>query len=83
MVVRLHYAGGESEDHPLVNGVHFADYERHTDVAGSQLAFNLGRHQVRYIRIEPKRGEPIKSIELVKGPDATAPIVMSVTVEQH
>jgi putative heme-binding domain-containing protein len=83
MVVRLHYGGGESEDHPLVNGVHFADYERHTDIAGSQLAFNLGRHQVRYIRIAPKRGEPIKSIELVKGADTTAPIVMSVTVEQR
>jgi len=31
--------------------------------------------------VRPKRIETIKSIELVKGPDATAPVVMAVTVE--
>jgi hypothetical protein len=39
MIVRLHYAGGPTEDHEFVNGVHFADYLGHTDVKGSQLAF--------------------------------------------
>ena len=49
---------------------------------GSKLAFRLRGQQVRYFAIHPKRpGEPIASIELVKGPDATAPIVMAVTVE--
>ena len=82
MIVRLHYADGATEDHPLVNGVHFADYLGHTNVSGSQLAFSLGRQQLRYFKIEPKRREPIESVELIKGPDRTAPVIMAVTVEQ-
>src|SRR5207249_3502588 len=37
MIVRLHYADGSTEDHPLRNGVHFADYIRPVDVPGSKL----------------------------------------------
>lgn len=82
MIVRLHYADGKTEDLSLVNGVHFADYLGHTNVSGSKPAFNLGRQQLRYFSIEPKRLEPIESVELIKGPDRTAPVVMCVTVEQ-
>jgi hypothetical protein len=81
MIVRLHYAGGSVEEHPLVNGIHFADYYRVVDVPGSKLAFNLRGKQVRYLAIEPKKKESIEKIELVKGPDDTAPIVMAVTTE--
>ena len=81
MIVRLHYADGTTEDHPLQNGVHFADYIRRVDVSGSKLAFLLRGHQVRYLAVQPKRTEPLESIELVKGPDDTAPLVMAVTVE--
>jgi len=83
MIVRLHYADGKTEDESLVNGVHFADYLGHTNVSGSRLAFSLGRAQLRYFSIEPKRDEPIESVELIKGPDQTAPVVMCVTVEQR
>jgi hypothetical protein len=83
MTVRLHYADGDREDNPLINGVHFADYNGHTNVRGSQLAFSLGQQQLRYFKIEPKRSEPIETIELVKGPDVTAPVVMCVTAEQR
>ena len=38
MIVRLHYADGKTEDHPLKNGEHFADYIRGVDVPGSKLA---------------------------------------------
>ena len=34
MIVRLHYADGSVENHPLENGVHFADYIRVVDVPG-------------------------------------------------
>ena len=81
MIVRLHYADGTVEDHPLKNGIHFADYIRVIDVPGSKLAFRLRNQQVRYLAINPRRTEPIAWIELVKGPDDTAPIVMAVTVE--
>jgi hypothetical protein len=81
MIVRLHYTGGRSEDHPLRNGVEFADYIRPVDVPGSKLAFRLRGQQVRYFAIQPERQDPIETIELVKGPDPTAPVVMAVTVE--
>jgi putative heme-binding domain-containing protein len=81
MIVRLHYANGATEDHPLENGVHFADYIRRVDVPGSKLAFLLRGRQVRYLAVRPKRSETIDRIELVKGPDDTAPIVVAATVE--
>ena len=81
MIVRLHYADGTTEDHPLRNGVHFADYIRVVDVPQSKLAFKLRAQQIRYLTVAPKRTEPIKEIEFVKGPDVSAPVVMGVTVE--
>ena len=81
MIVRVQYADGQTEDHPLQNGVHFADYISRHDVPGSKFAFNLRGQQVRYLSVEPRRDAPVESIELVKGDDATAPIVMAVTVE--
>jgi len=81
MIVRLRYADGKTEDHPLVNGVHFADYIRRVDVPESEFAFDLRGQQIRYLAVTPERGEVVETIELVKGEDRTAPIVMAVTVE--
>jgi hypothetical protein len=81
LIVRLHYADGKTEDHALKNGEHFADYIRRVDVPGSKFAFNLQGKQVRYLAVKPERKEAIKEIELVKGSDDTAPVVMAVTVE--
>jgi putative membrane-bound dehydrogenase-like protein len=82
MIVRLYYADGSTEDHALRNGVHFADYIGRFDVPGSKFAFALRNQQVRYLRIPVKRPEaPLQSIEFIKGPDRTAPIVVAVTVE--
>ncbi len=81
MIVRLHYKGGQTEDHVLKNGVEVADYIREVDVPGSKLAFRLGGRQVRYLAIHPQKKDVIERIELVKGPDDTAPVVMAVTLE--
>jgi putative membrane-bound dehydrogenase-like protein len=81
LIVRLHYADGKTEDHSLRNGVEFADYIRVVDVPGSKLAFTLGGQQIRYFKVEPRRADRIERIELVKGPDQSAPVVMAVTVE--
>jgi putative membrane-bound dehydrogenase-like protein len=81
MIVRLHYADGKTEDHALKNGEHFANYVQRVDVPGSKFAFDLNGRQVRYLAIKPKRKDKIERIELVKGPDDTAPIVMAVTLE--
>ncbi len=83
MIVRLHYEDGKTEDHELKNGEHFADYIRRVDVPKSQFAFDLRGRQLRYLAVQPKRADKIERIELVKGPDATAPIVMAVTVESR
>ena len=81
MIVRLHYEDGKTEDHPLINGEHFADYIRRVDVPGSEFAFGLRGKQIRYLAIEPQRPAKITKIEFVKGPDNTAPVIMAVTVE--
>ncbi len=81
MIVRLHYEDGTTEDHELKDGVHFADYIRRVDVPGSQFAFALRGQQVRYLSVTPKKADVIKTIELVKGADRSAPIVVAVTVE--
>ena len=81
MIVRITYNDDKTEDHELKDGVHFADYIRRVDVPESKFAFALRSQQIRYLAVTPKRDAIIKSIEFVKGPDKTAPIVMAVTVE--
>jgi hypothetical protein len=81
LIVRLHYADGQTEDHKLKNGEHFADYIRRVDVPGSKFAFDLRGRQVRYISVPVERDQPLTKIELLKGEDRTAPVVMAVTVE--
>jgi putative membrane-bound dehydrogenase-like protein len=81
MIVRLHYAGGQTEDHPLRNGEHFADYMRRIDVPGSEFAFALRSQQIRYLSVFPQKTEAITFVEFVKGEDQSAPVIMAVTVE--
>lgn len=82
LIVRLHYADGQREDHLLRNGEHFADYIRRVDVPGSEFAFALGQQQIRYLVIRPMRTSHVtERIEFLKGTDDTAPIIMAVTVE--
>jgi uncharacterized protein len=81
MIVRFTYQDGKTEDHPLVNGEHVADYIRRVDVPGSEFAFDLDGRQLRYLKAVPQRPDPIVAIDLVKGTDATAPIVMALTAE--
>ena len=63
MIVRLHYAGGATEDIPLYNGVQFADYIRRVDVPGSKFAFELRGQQIRYFAVYPQRKDSIDTIE--------------------
>jgi len=83
LIVRLNYADGQQEEHPLVNGQHLADYNGTPDVPKSRLAFDLGGRQVRYLAIHPARDVAIDSIEFVKGPDESAPVIMAVTAEGY
>ena len=82
MIVRILYADGKTEEHKLLNGVHFADYIRRVEVPESKFAFALRGQQIRYLAIAPKRQEKIHTLTLLTGSDNTAPIVMAVTVER-
>ena len=82
MIVRVIYADGETEDHSLINGVHMADYIRKVEVPESTFAFELNNgHQVRTLKIKPRRNVALSGLKLIKGSDGTAPIVMAVTIE--
>jgi putative membrane-bound dehydrogenase-like protein len=82
LIIRLHYADGKTEDHPLKNGEQFADYIRRVDVPASKFAFDLHGRQIRYLAVQPARpAAKIERIELVKGPDDTVPVVMAITIE--
>lgn len=81
MIVRLHYDDGQTEDHPLRNGEHLADYIQVIEVPGSKLAFQLGGRQLRCLSISPRRSATIAEVELLKGADNTAPVVMAMTAE--
>jgi hypothetical protein len=81
LIVRLRYEDGSTEDHPLVNGEHLAGFNRRIEVPRSKLAFLLDRQQVRYLSVAPGKTAAIREIELVKGEDETAPVVIAVTAE--
>ncbi len=81
MVVELTYDDGAKEEHPLINGEHFADYVRRVDVPESEFAFDLAGRQIRYLSVRPRDRKPLKSIRLVKGDDPTAPVVMAMTLQ--
>ena len=52
-----------------------------TTTGPTGFAFALRDPQTRFLSVTPARPDVIKQIELVKGRDATAPIVLAVTVE--
>ncbi|HYG76608.1 MAG TPA: LamG-like jellyroll fold domain-containing protein [Planctomycetota bacterium] len=84
LIVRLQYEDGKSEDHPLHNGVHIADYIRQVEVPESKFAFKCGEQQVRYLALKVGRPDvPIKNIEFVKGEDKTAPVIAAVTLDKQ
>lgn len=81
LIVRFHYQDGSTEDHELRNGEHFSDYITRNDVPMSEYAFKLRNQQIRYFAVSPEKSEPIEKVELIKGPDPTAPVVMAITME--
>ncbi len=83
MIVRIHYQDGSTEDHRLINGVHFADYIRRVDVPESKYAFRLRGQQLRYLTVQTKKEMLVNKVELIKGDDDTAPMVMAITLEQY
>ena len=81
LIVRFVYADGTTEDHELKNGEYFSDYITRNDVPKSEYAFKLRNQQIRYFSVSPEKAETVEKVELIKGPDPTAPVVMAITME--
>lgn len=81
MIVRITYEDGQTEDHELINGEHFADYIRRVDVPKSEFAFDLDGRQIRYLSVVPKERKSMQKISLIKGRDQSAPVVMAITLQ--
>ncbi len=82
VIVRLQYADGQSEDHPLVSGQHIADYIGLFEVPESKLALRASSGgQVRTLSINPARDAVIDTIELIKPDHVTAPLFFAITAE--
>jgi len=85
LIARIRYKNGQIEEHPLLNGTHFADWRMpHAEVPTAPVVaqFDSERH-LRYISIEPKSREEIADIEFIKGENKTAaPIFFAITLEK-
>ena len=81
LIVRCHYEDGSHEEHELVNGKHLATYREKVDVPESKFALDANGKQIRYLKIAVTKTTPMKSIEFVKGPDFSFPLIFAVTVE--
>ena len=82
LIVRLHYADGKTEDHAAQERRALRRLHPPRRRAGLEVRLRPARPADcatwRCCRSAP---DVIERIELVKGPDATAPVVMAVTVE--
>ncbi len=81
LIVRCQYEDGASVDHALINGQHVANYQEKVDVPESKFAIDANGKQIRYLKIPIDASKPLKSIDFVKGEDASTPLVFAVTVE--
>jgi WD40 repeat protein len=84
LTVRLRYADGTAEDHPLRHGVEYADWVHKDDLPGSKVAVELqGARYLRYLTVKCGRTDvPLERVEFVKEPnDISAPLFVGLTVE--
>ena len=51
------------------------------DVPKSEFAFDLAGRQIRYLAVRPETRDALAKIELIKGDDITAPVVMGITIQ--
>jgi hypothetical protein len=80
--VRFVGKDGLLEEHALKNGAHLANVAGADDVPESRPALKGEGWQVRYLAIPLGKPGFVRNIELVKGEDGTAPIIVALTVER-
>ncbi|MFT3879793.1 MAG: serine/threonine-protein kinase [Gemmatales bacterium] len=86
LVARIRYKNGNTEEHELINGVHFADWKMpHGNVPTAPVVHKIDNERhLRYFSIEPKSREEIAEIEFFKKDEklSAAPIFFAITVEK-
>ena len=81
MIVRIHYEDGSTEDHELKNGVAVRRRQRREGRPGLEARLQARRAAGPLPDRRARKKQTIASIELVKGSDRSAPIVLAATVE--
>jgi len=82
MKVTVMHADGKTEVTELLNGVHFADYNRVIEVSGSTLAEGLvSRGQLRLISLDVKLPGVIDQVILESYDNGISPVVVAVTAD--
>ena len=80
LTVTALFADGHTEEFQLKDGEHFADYNGHVGVPGSQEAPDLLTHgQIRIISLPLKKPGLLKSIRLESTDSVAAPVVAAIT----
>ncbi len=77
------YASGEKEEFTFVNGVHFSDYIRPTEVPGSRYVEGItDGQQMRLLTLELTKKGPAKTL-ILESPagNKTAPVVAAITAD--
>lgn len=80
MTVSVSFENGETEEFPLKDGEHFADYNGRGQVTGSQEAEGLvSRGQIRIITLHLKKPGVVKSLKIESTDSVAAPVVAAIT----
>jgi putative heme-binding domain-containing protein len=82
MLVRLHYADGEPEDHPITRNMLQGGPAADDKLEKSEPSSTTAQDGLRYFKIEPKGGGVIRAVELAAGFGGTSPAIVAVTAEQ-
>lgn len=81
--VTLTHASGETESVELMNGKHFADYNRIVNVPGSKLLDRMTRGgQLRLITVDVKKPGPVTRITLESADSRISPVIAAITADQ-
>jgi hypothetical protein len=81
LLVRLHYAEGEPEDHPIMANMLAGNRPAGDEQNGSAQS-PPNPQPLRYFKIEPKKDGVIRAVELAAGFGGTSPAIVAVTAEQ-
>ena len=82
LLVRLHYAEGEPEDHPITGNMLFGNATADAEQNESAQTPTQPQSPLRYFKIEPKNGKVIRAVELAAGFGGSPPAIVAVTAEQ-